>query len=70
VTIRASGEICFSTATCTGATGGATVDADGWAWNTYKEDWPGDYTYCFDPLSRVNHAALIGNVGSDDFFNW
>ena len=64
VTIRATGEICFSTAYCEAA----TVDADGWDWNTYPEDFAGDYSYCFDPLQQVNQAALIGNVGSDDFF--
>ncbi len=64
VTIRTSGEVCFSTEYCNDA----VVDADGWDWNTYQADWPGDYAYCFDPLRQVNHAALIGNVGSDDFF--
>ena len=68
VTIRATGEICFSTATCTGATGGATVDADGWDVNNYQGSWLDDYQQCDDPLMQVNHAALIGNVGSDDFF--
>jgi len=64
VTIRATGEVCFSTEYCHGA----TVDADGWNWNTYPQDFAGDYSYCFDPMRQVNHAALIGNVGSDDFF--
>lgn len=64
VTIRAAGKICFSTEYCHAA----TVDADGWNWNTYKEDFPGDYSYCFDPLKEANHAALIGNTGSDVFF--
>ncbi|MBT8379405.1 MAG: hypothetical protein KJN64_09255 [Ignavibacteria bacterium] len=64
VTIRASGQICFSSQYCNIA----KVDADGWDKNTYQADWPGDYAYCFDPLRQVNHAALIGNVGSDDFF--
>ena len=64
VTIRASGQICFSSQYCNDA----KVDADGWDKNTYQADWPGDYAYCFDSLRQVNHAALIGNVGSDDFF--
>lgn len=64
VNIRATGNICFSTEYCHAA----TVDADGWDWTTYREDFPGDYSYCFDPLEQVNHAALIGNVGDDDFF--
>jgi len=68
VTIRAAGEVCFSTATCTGATGGSTIDADGWDVNDYQNSWIDDYQECFDPLRNINHAALIGNVGNDDFF--
>jgi hypothetical protein len=64
VTIRATGKVCFDLATCNGS----TVDADGWDWNNYPADWPDNFGYCFDPLRQVNHAALIGNVGSDDFF--
>lgn len=64
VTIRATGEVCFSLGYCSTA----VVDADGWDWNTYPADWGGDHAYCFDPLRHVNHGALIGNVGSNDFF--
>ena len=64
VTIRATGEVCFSTGYCEAA----NADADGWNWNTYPDDCPGDNPYCDDPMRQVNHAALIGNVGSDDFF--
>ena len=35
VTIRATGEVCFSTGYCEAA----NADADGWNWNTYSADF-------------------------------
>lgn len=61
--IKASGKVYFAGDIQVGC-----VDADGWDVNKYVDDWPDSYSYCFDPLPDVNHAALIGNVGSDDFF--
>jgi len=63
VFIKADGQVCFH-----GGASASCVDPNGWDVNTYEEDWPNDYDECFDPLKEVNHAALIGNVGSDDFF--
>ena len=63
VTIRAAGEVCFNPNNCHAA----IVNADGWDVNNYQTAW-NDYYVCDDPLQQVNHAALIGNVGSDDFF--
>jgi hypothetical protein len=62
VTITATGQVCFS-----GQLQGACVGPDGWPGN-YEEDWPDDYGYCFDPLPDVNHAALVANIGNDNFF--
>jgi hypothetical protein len=62
VTIRATGKICFSN-----GHNQSCVNANGMLQNTYEANWPGDYLECEDPLPEVNHAALIGNVGSDDF---
>ena len=62
VTIKVTGQVCFSDGhkqSC--------VNADGLLQNTYEANWPGDYLQCDDPLPHDNHAALIGNVGSDDF---
>jgi hypothetical protein len=64
VTIKATGDSCFSTQYCNDA----SVNADGWNQESYCDDWPGDCMHCDDPLMTVNHAALIGNVGNDDFF--
>jgi hypothetical protein len=62
VTITATGKVWFS-----GQLQGACVEPDGWLGN-YEEDWPDDYGYCFDPFPEINHAALIANIGSDNFF--
>ena len=62
VMITATGKVWFSD-----QLQGASVGPDGWPGN-YEEDWPDDYGYCFDPLPGVNHAALIANIGSDNFF--
>ncbi len=62
VMITATGQVCFS-----GQLQGACVGPDGWTGN-YEEDWPDDYGYCFDPFPGINHAALIANIGSDNFF--
>lgn len=61
--IKASGKVFFEE-----ELQGSGVDANGWDVNKYMDDWPGSYGYCFDPIPEANHAALIGNVGSDDFF--
>lgn len=62
VTITASGSVCFSEEASP-----ACVGPDGWGGN-YQNDWPGDYSYCFDPLRNVNHAALIGGIENNNFF--
>jgi outer membrane protease len=62
VTIQAAGKICFSNgekASC--------VDADGWGVQSYPTSWPYNWNYCDDPMTDVNHAALIANVGHPDF---
>jgi len=62
VTITATGKVYFS-----GTSQGAVVDPNGWM-GDYENGWPDDYGHCFDPLPSVNHAALIGGFGSDQFF--
>ena len=62
VTITATGTVYFS-----GGMAGSRVNPRGWDVSGYEADWPDDYGYCFDPLPTANHAALIGNVGSDVF---
>jgi len=62
VTITASGQVCFS-----GQYQGACVGPNGWPGN-YEADWPDDYGYCFDPFPNINHAALIANIGNENFF--
>lgn len=61
VTITASGRVCFAGEITTGCVG-----PDGWEGN-YQTDWPGDYSYCFDPLPAVNHAAFIGGIEGNNF---
>ncbi len=51
-----------------GESSAACVDANGWNVSNYEEDWPNDYDECFDPIKDANHAALIANLGSADFF--
>ena len=60
VTITATGTVWFS-----GDYPATGVDPTGWDVNTYEADWPDDYGWGFDPLPAANHAALIGNVGSE-----
>jgi len=62
VFIKASGEVCFSN-----EENSSCVNPDGWDVETYEEAWPDNWNFCNDPIQNVNHAALIGNVGSDDF---
>jgi len=62
VTITASGRVCFA-----GDIPDGCVGPDGWGGN-YQADWPGDYSYCFDPLRTVNHAALIAGIENNNFF--
>ena len=62
VTVTASGRVCFA-----GDLSGGCCGPNGWEGN-YQADWPGDYSYCFDPLQNVNHAALIGGIGDYKFF--
>jgi hypothetical protein len=64
VTIRAAGEVCFSH-----GEQHSCVNADGYPREDYLADYLQlDFAYCGDPMENVDHAALIGNVGSDDFF--
>ena len=63
VYIKAKGNVCFH-----GESSAACVDANGWNVSNYEEDWPNDYDECFDPIKDANHAALIANLGSADFF--
>lgn len=62
VVIAATGTVCFG--------GGAEscVEPQGWPVDTYKVAFPANWNYCDDPLKTENHAALIGEVGSDKFF--
>jgi len=61
VSIKASGEVCFSNQEAS-----SCVSPNGWDGN-YSVAWPDNWNNCDDPLPELNHAALIGNVGSDDF---
>ena len=63
VSIKASGEVCFSN-----EENDSCITPDGWNVETYQEGWPANWNHCDDPLPNVNHAALIANVGSDDFY--
>jgi len=63
VSIKASGEVCFSN-----EEGSSCITPDGWNRQTYAEAWVDNWNYCDDPLPLVNHAALIANVGSDNFY--
>lgn len=62
VTITAKGTVCFSN-----GDPDSGVSPNGWAVGNYMGDWPNDYLQCDDPLPLANHAALIANVGNDDF---
>jgi len=61
VTITARGTVYFSN-----ADNDSGASPNGWTGN-YREDWPNDFLQCDDPIPSVNHAALIANVGNDDF---
>jgi len=62
VVIMAEGEVCFYN-----GDKDSCVDPDGWDRETYQDNWPNDYLQCDDPMMELNHCALIGNLGSDDF---
>jgi len=62
IIITVDGTVCFSN-----GDDDSCVEADGWGVKTYSDNWPGDYVQCDDPMKEYNHAAVIGNVGSDDF---
>lgn len=63
VTIKASGTVYFSDANKL-----SNVTPDGINLDYYEADWPLDYLECDDPMPQTNHAALIGNLGNEDFF--
>jgi len=60
--IFAEGEVCFSS-----GDKDSCVGPEGWNRETYNGNWPNDYYQCDDPMMELNHAALLGNIGSDDF---
>jgi len=62
VTVTATGNVCFSNGEKQ-----SCVDADGWGVQDYPQSWPYNWNYCDDPMTTVNHAALIANVGHPDF---
>lgn len=62
VIISASGTVCFENSST------SCVGPQGWPVDTYKAGWPDHWNYCDDPIKTENHAALIGEVGSDKFF--
>ncbi|MCK4338187.1 MAG: hypothetical protein KAX11_09585 [Candidatus Aminicenantes bacterium] len=62
VIISASGTVCFENAS------ESCVGPQGWPVDTYRQAWPNNWNYCDDPLKTENHAALIGEMGSDKFF--
>ena len=62
VTIKATGKVCFSNGEKQ-----SCVDPDGWSVQSYPTSWPDNWNYCDDPMTGVNHAALIANVGHPDF---
>jgi len=64
VSITATGTVYFSD-----GDPDSDVSPDGYARDIFKGDWPNDYLQCDDPLPENNHAGLICNLGSEDFFN-
>ncbi len=62
VTIKASGKVYFNNE------GQSGVSPDGWDVSDYGNSWPYNWNYCDDPETGMNHAALIGNIGHDNFF--
>jgi hypothetical protein len=62
VIIKVTGKVCFSDGNNL-----SCVNANGMKRDTYDLNWEFDSQYCNDPMMDENHAALIGNVGSDDF---
>jgi hypothetical protein len=62
VIITANGTVCFDTGS------ESCVEPQGWPVDTYKVAFPANWNYCDDPIKTENHAALIGEVGSDKFF--
>jgi hypothetical protein len=63
ILIRATGKVCFS-----GGHNLSCVDADGMNRLMFNMNWEYDKIWCDDPMIKENHAALIGNLGNDDFF--
>ena len=61
VTVTATGSVCFNNES------ESCVGPQGWPVNTYAQAWPGNWNYCDDALKLDNHAALIGEVGSNRF---
>lgn len=62
VIIKVTGKVCFSDGKNL-----SCVNANGMKRDTYDLNWEFDSQYCNDPIMDENHAALIGNVGNDDF---
>lgn len=62
VTIKAEGTVYFSDGTKL-----SDVNPDGMSQDVYARDWEFDAQYCNDPMPQTNHAALIGNLGNEDF---
>lgn len=62
VTIKAEGTVYFSDGTTL-----SDVNPGGMPQDVYARDWEFDAQYCNDPMPQTNHAALIGNLGNEDF---
>jgi len=62
VTIMAKGTVLFSDGNKLSG-----VTPDGMPLEEYENNWPLDYLECADPMPQTNHAALIGNLGNEDF---
>ncbi len=61
VTVTATGSVCFNNES------ESCVGPQGWPVNAYAQAWPENWNYCDDALKSDNHAALIGEVGSNRF---
>jgi len=62
VTIKAKGNVLFSDDNKLSA-----VTPEGMGLEEYENNRPLDYLECADPMPQTNHAALIGNLGNEDF---
>jgi len=61
VSIKATGTVYFDDSDL------SDVNPDGMPQDIYQRDWELNWMHCDDPMPQTNHAALIGNLGNEDF---